>query len=190
MTKLNLIHLPEPQLEFKYGQTLVYPRDGLFLYGPVDGGRPEIHYGVIGTKAGVDRLERWAKSLAGLIDVPPPRKGARPIEPQHVAFPGFSAAYNASWPTKPKTVVNTIDPSALHDALRIVNRNEAIKAAVDLYVNGLIARCDRMEDPPSFWFVVIPEDVYDLGRPLSKVPTREKIPRFAGSAETGAGCPA
>jgi hypothetical protein len=29
MTKLSLIHLLEPQLEFKYGQTLVYPRDGL-----------------------------------------------------------------------------------------------------------------------------------------------------------------
>src|ERR1700704_5201161 len=108
--KLNLIHLPEPQLEFKYGQTLVYPRDGLFLYGTVDGGRAEIHYGVIGTKAGVERLERWAKSLASFIDVPPPRKGARPIEPQHVAFPGFHAAYSAAWPVKPKTVIDTIDP--------------------------------------------------------------------------------
>ena len=113
------------------------------------------YYGVVGTKAGVERLERWLKSLAGFIDVPPPRKGTRPIEPQHVAFPGFSAAYNAQWPVKPKTVIDTIDPSALHDALCIVNRNEAIKAAVDLYVNALIARCDRMEDPPSFWFVVI-----------------------------------
>ena len=132
MAKLNLICLPEPQLEFKYGQTLVYPRDGLFLYGPVDGGRPEIHYGAIGTKAGVNRLEAWAKSLAGFIDVPPPRKGARPIEPQHVAVSRILCRYNAAWPTKPKTVINTIDSAALHDALRISNRNEAIKAAVDL----------------------------------------------------------
>jgi hypothetical protein len=175
MTKLSLIHLPEPELEFRYGQTLVYPKDGLFLYGPVDGGRPEIHYGAIGTAAGVDRLERWAKKLAAFIDVPPPRKGSRAIEPQHIAFPGFSAAYNAEWPVKPRTVINTVDPSALHDVLRISNRNEAIKAAVDLYVNALIARCDRMEDPPSFWFVVIPEEVYELGRPLSKIPTKEKI---------------
>jgi hypothetical protein len=141
MKELDLIHLPEPELEFKYGQTLVYPRDGLFLYGPVDGGRPEIHYGAIGTPAGIARLERWAKSLEGFIDVPPPRKGARPIEPQHVPFPGFAAAYNAPWPVKPRTVINTISETALHDALRISNRNEAIKAAVDLYVNALIARC-------------------------------------------------
>src|SRR6478735_3225526 len=98
MKKLDLILLPEPLLEFKHGQTLVYPRDGLFLYGPVDGGRPEIHYGAIGTKVGVERLERWANSIAEFVDVPPPRKGAKAIEPQHVAFPGFSAAYNALWP--------------------------------------------------------------------------------------------
>jgi hypothetical protein len=147
MNRLSLIHLPEPELEFKYGQTLVYPRDGLYLYGPVDGGRPEIHYGAIGTPGGIDRLERWAKSLAGFIDVPPPRKGAKAIEPQHVAFPGFAAAYNAPWPIKAKTIINTIDPSKLHDVLRISNRNEAIKAAVDLYVNALIARCDHDGGP-------------------------------------------
>lgn len=175
MVELDLIHLPEPELEFRYGQTLVYPRDGLFLYGPVDGGRPEIHYGAIGTAEGVSRLERWTKTLANFIDIPQPRKGARAIEPQHIPFPGFSAAYNAQWPIKPRTVINTISAAALHDALRISNRNEAIKAAVDLYVNALISQCDRMEDPPSFWFVVIPEDVYDLGRPLSKVPTQQKI---------------
>src|SRR4051794_13447166 len=124
---LKLIHLPEPKLEFMYGQTLAYPRDGLFLYGPVDGGRPEIHYGVIGTKAGVERFERWAKSIAKFIEVPPPRKGAKAIEPQHVAFPGFSAAFNAMWPVKPRTVIDNIDPEALHKALRISNRNEAIK---------------------------------------------------------------
>jgi hypothetical protein len=76
---------------------------------------------------------------------------------------------------KPRTVIDSIEPSALYNALRILNRNEAVKAAVDLYVDALVARCDRMEDPPSFWFVVIPEEVYDLGRPLSKVPVKERI---------------
>ena len=33
-----LVHIDEPLLEFRFGQKLVYPRDGLFLYGPVDGG--------------------------------------------------------------------------------------------------------------------------------------------------------
>jgi hypothetical protein len=82
MTTLDLIHIPEPQLEFRFEQKLVYPRDGLFLYGPVDGGRPAIQYGAIGTPAGLARLERWAQSVAGFLPPPPPRRGARLIEPQ------------------------------------------------------------------------------------------------------------
>jgi hypothetical protein len=175
MTTLDLIHIPEPQLEFRFGQKLVYPRDGLFLYGPVDGGRPAIQYGAIGTPAGLARLERWAQSVAGFLPPPPPRRGARLIEPQHVAFPGFAAAYNSAWPLKPRYSIATIDGEALAKALRITNRNEAIKAAVDLYVEPLIARAAKLEDPPTFWFVVIPEEVYQLGRPRSKVPAPDRI---------------
>jgi hypothetical protein len=170
MTSLPLVHIDEPLLEFRFGQKLVYPRDGLFLYGPVDDGRPEVHYGAIGTPAGLARLDRWTQMVAGFVPPPPPRRGARLMEPQHVAFPGFSAAFNSAWPVRPRTMVSTIDGEALANALRIDNRNEAIKAAVDIYVTPLIAAASRMEDPPTFWFVVIPEEVYDLGRPLSTVP--------------------
>jgi hypothetical protein len=175
MSALHLIHVDEPHLEFRFGQKLVYPRDGLFLYGPVDGGRPTVNYGVIGTPAGLARLERWAQSIAGFVPPPAHRRGARLVEPQHVAFPGFAAAYNSAWPTKPQASITTIDGGALAKALRIANRNEAIKAAVDLYVEPLIAAAARLEDPPTFWFVVIPEEVYELGRPLSKVPVPERI---------------
>lgn len=87
MSKFDLIHIPEPLLEFRYSQKLAYPRDGLFLYGPVDEGRSQVKYGAIGTPAGVARLERWAEGVGGLINVPPPRPRARAIEPQHVVFP-------------------------------------------------------------------------------------------------------
>jgi hypothetical protein len=175
MSALPLVHIDEPLLEFHFGQKLVYPRDGLFLYGPVDGGRPEVHYGAIGTPAGLARLERWTAMVAGFVPPPPARKGARLIEPHHVAFPGFSAAFNSGWPAKPRTTVATIDGEALTKTLRIANRNEAIKASVDIYVTPLIAAASRMEDPPTFWFVVIPEEVYELGRPLSKVPVPDRI---------------
>jgi hypothetical protein len=175
MTAAKLIHIEEPLLEFRFGQKLVYPRDGLFLYGPVDGGRTEINYGVIGTPAGIARLKRWTHSIAGFIPPPPPRRGAKLVEPQHVPFPGFAPAYNSGWPTEPRTTIATIDGPALSNALRIDNRNEAIKAAVDLYVTPLIAAAARIEDPPTFWFVVIPEEVYELGRPLSKVPPSDRI---------------
>ena len=175
MTSLKLIHIDEPYIEFRYGQKLYYPRDGLFLYGPVDGGRPEVHYGAIGTSTGVARLQHWAQMIAGLVPPPPPRHGARMLEPQHVPFPGFAPAFNAVWPTEPRTTITSIDAQALSRALRISNRHEAIKAAVDLYVTPLLAAAARLEDPPSFWFVVIPEEVYELGRPLSKVAATERI---------------
>jgi hypothetical protein len=31
----RLIHIPEPRLEFRLGQKTEYPRDGLYLFGPV-----------------------------------------------------------------------------------------------------------------------------------------------------------
>jgi hypothetical protein len=175
MSALSLVHIPEPLLEFRFGQKLVYPRDGLFLYGPVDGGRPEVHYGAIGTPAGLARLERFTGMVAGFLPPPPLRKGARLIEPQHVAYPGFGAAFNTPWLVKPRTAVATIDGEALVKSLHIANRNEAIKAAVDIYVTPLITAASRIEDPPTFWFVVIPEEVYELGRPLSKVPVPKRI---------------
>lgn len=32
----KLIHLPEPTLAFGHGQTLEHPKDGLFLFGPLE----------------------------------------------------------------------------------------------------------------------------------------------------------
>ena len=175
MSKLEIIHVPEPLLEFRYGQKLAYPRDGLFLYGPVDDGRAQVKYGAIGTPAGVARLERWAELAAGTILPPPLRKGARAIEPQHVLFPGFAQAYNTAWTTRPHAKITSIDSDKLSRALHIGNRNEAIKSAVDLYVEPLVAAASRLEDAPNFWFVVIPEEVYELGRPQSRIAARERI---------------
>lgn len=70
----RIVHVEEPLLEFRFGQKLVYPRDGLFLYGPVDGGRPAVNYGAIGTPAGLARLERWTQALGGFMPPPAPRK--------------------------------------------------------------------------------------------------------------------
>jgi hypothetical protein len=172
---LSLMHIDEPLLEFRYDQKLAYPRDGLFLYGPVDGGRSAIRYGVIGTSQGVERFARWAETIKRYLAAPSPRPGARAVEPQHIPFPGFASAFNTYWPDKPTKVIQSIDAAAVSRALHIGNRNEAIKTAVDLYVHPLIAAAHRSEDMPNFWFVVIPEEVYELGRPQSRVPIAERV---------------
>jgi len=175
-TPIPVRHIPEPQLEFGYGQQLEYPRDGLYLYGPPVSDEPikEVRYGAIGTPEGIRRLEVWARSMAGFIDIPPPRAGHRAVEPQHVPFPGFEQAFSARWRTRPSVTLPDIDPATLSNALHIGNRHEAVKKTVDLYVERIIEAVNRIEHPPAFSFVVIPELVYQLGRPKSVVPVAER----------------
>ncbi len=173
---LDVIYLDEPALGFGYSQNLEYPRDGLYLYGPIDRGKgpKSIRYGVIGTPNGIDRFKRWAAEISRFIDIPEKRKRAKEVEPHHVPFPGYSEAFGAEWNAEPAHVIDKIDPKKLGDVLRIENRHEAIKEAVSLYVEPLVEAQNRLEDPPSFWFVIISEDVYRLGRPQSRVPREER----------------
>lgn len=180
-----LFHIDEPVLEFRYGQKLEYPRDGLYLYGPVDSAdtpRP-VRYGYIGTAGGLERFCRWAEQVAKFIPVPPHRQGAKEVEAHHVPFPGFSEAFNAIWPTKPSRAISDIDEEELKRRIHIGNRHEAIKLTVDIFVERLIAERARDEDPPSFWYVVVPEFVFKLGRPQSKV---SKSDRVTGSVRISA----
>lgn len=173
----QLTHIPEPTLAFRYGQGLEYARDGLYLYGPVDATdiRRPIRYGFIGTSAGLERFCRWAQQVSGFIAAPPTRRGAKALEPHHVPFPGFAEAFNAIWSAKPSRVISDIDEQDLHRRIHIANRHEAIKAAVDVFVERLIAERKRDEDPPSFWYVVVPEFVYELGRPQSTVSKVDRV---------------
>jgi hypothetical protein len=172
----------EPLLQFGYDQQLAYPRDGLFLFGPY--GRPEdlptILYGVIGTCEGVRRLRQWASQLNGYIPIPVPGRRSRKIEPQHVPFPGFGEAFRSHWPVQPIAVIEDPSTEQIERTLRLENRHEAIHDAVDLYVSRLIRENNRLENPPAFWFVVIPEIVYELGRPQSFVSKDERVPGQVG----------
>ena len=170
-------HIAEPALEFAHGQTVEFPRDGLFLFGPVDAKKQfsATRYGVIGTPDGVDRFRRWSQTLAGYIPIPVPGPRSRAIEPQHVPFPGFKEAFHSDWSTEPSAIISDITLQEISDTLHIENRHEAIKGCVDLFVTRLVREENRLEAPPQFWFVVIPEVVYELGRPQSKVPRDQQI---------------
>lgn len=170
---MNIKFIEEPLLKFGFEQTLDYPRDGLFLFGPVQNG-PRIdvvRYGVISTSEGLKHFEAWSAKIQKFIDAP---IGAKGVSAYNVPFPGFEQAFHAKLPNEPHCKLATISRKELLHALHIKNRHEAIKLAVDLYVNELIAENDRNESPPEFWFVVIPEEVYKLGRPMSSVPTKDR----------------
>ncbi|MGA2206090.1 MAG: hypothetical protein ABSG10_05110, partial [Terracidiphilus sp.] len=170
-------HIPEPKLEFAYGQKVEYPRDGLFLFGPCDATKEfsATRFGVIGTAEGVKRFERWSEKMRGNIAIPAPGPRSRGVEPQHVAFPGFKEAFHSEWPEKPVAVIDDITTAEIKEKLYIHNRHEAIHGCVDIYVSRLVHEENRLEAPPSFWFVIIPEMVYELGRPQSRVPRADAL---------------
>lgn len=171
---MKIEFIEEPLLQFGFDQSLDYPRDGLFLYGPVeDGPRVDaIRYGVIGTPEGIEHFKTWSASIQRYIHSP---VGTQGVSAYNVPFPGFEQAFRAKWPSEPHCTLSTISKERLSNALRIENRHEAVKSAVDLYVEELIAEHDRNESPPEFWFIVIPEEVYRLGRVQSSVPVKERV---------------
>src|SRR3954451_9810191 len=177
MRKSYLIYLQEPQLEFRFGQKAEYPRDGLYLFGPVDASSEprQVRYGVIGSPAGLRRFKEWAAQVSRFIDTPSPGRMSKAIEPHHVPFPGFREAFYAAWSTEPSRTITDIDEDLLLGSMRIANRHEAIKTTVDIFVDRLVADRKRDEDPPSFWYVVIPEFIYELGRPKSVVALGDRI---------------
>ena len=178
--------IDEPLLQFGYGQTLDYPRDGLFLFGPIQDGPlvDVVRYGVIGSPGGVAHFRKWSSKIQAYIEAPLGRDDT--VAAYNVPFPGFEQAFRARWPKEPHCTLATISSEKLSRALHVANRHEAVKLAVDLYVEELVADQNRNESPPEFWFVVVPEEVYRLGRPQSSVPVDQRVPGNVFITETRA----
>ena len=159
---LSLTHLEEPALEFGHGQSLEDPRDGLTLFGPLDEGKPYgIRAGVVGTPDGVKRFGRWVASLSGPIL----ESEGGLVRPD---FPGFEAAFGVPWSATP-SVVREISGHELSEVLRISDGNIRVFRAVSMYADK-IAEVSKDEDVGvDIWFVVIPDEVYEYGRPESRV---------------------
>lgn len=172
---MKLSYIVEPRLEFAFQQKEEYPRDGLFLFGPIqDETAPEvIRYGVIGTSHGMQCFYKWSNAIRGYIGrFKPPHN---PEAAHHTSFPGFQSVFRSSWPKEPLARIE-VEEADLNNAMRIENRYEAIKTAVDLYVNPLIEFSNKEEAEPDFWFVVIPEFVFRFGRPTSTVSKIDRVP--------------
>lgn len=163
-------YLPEPQLTFGKGQTIASPKDGLFLFGPIEAQvQPGmLRIGVIGTSAGLRHYQNWVEKIHGFIpamDSP---------SPQHRPFPGFAEVFKVKFPTQPICQISIPD-SDIHQALFIADRHQAVYKTVDVFANRIRGYLAQEEVPVDVWFVVIPEQVYDLGRPKSVVPKELRI---------------
>jgi hypothetical protein len=171
MSNWRVKHIPEPTLAFRYGQTAEYPKDGLFLYGPVPSNQnpTRMDIGVIGTPDGVRRYSKWAGTIEKKIEVPPPRPGKKRNEANFFFWPGFSAAFSAEWPARPFATCQ-IDPTELTNRILGADRHAAIYQAVELYDLALRKYLREQDARPTLWFVIVPDDVFKYGRPKSFVP--------------------
>ena len=170
MTNSPLQHIREPRLGFGHGQELEHPKDGLFLFGPLqDKTNPaEMRIGVIGTPSGLMYFREWVKSIQryippGVLD-----------KPHHASWPGFQAVFDTRWPEEPLAEL-TVSERDIHGSIRIADRHEALYKTVALFAEPILRHLRQNEAPPAMWFVVIPEEVHLYGRPKSFVPKDERI---------------
>ncbi|MCK9619134.1 MAG: hypothetical protein M0R47_01215 [Methylobacter sp.] len=162
----RLIYIPEPQLCFGFEQQLDFSKDGLMLFGPLDGpDRPRsLRIGLVGSPKGIERYKKWVKSINHYIP------SANVDATHHTPFPGFEAIFGAKWPVEPVCTIKITEKKILEN-IRIKDRYQAIYNTVSLYENEIRRHLREEESSVDIWFVVVPEEVYKYGRPKSSVPT-------------------
>ena len=163
---IDLVRFEEPLLDFGHGQSLVDPRDGLTLFGPLDKGRPfGVRTGVVGTVDGIRRFNNWVSEIS------------RPIRGEglaHPTFPGFEAVFGIPWSASP-TVVREISSKGLGEVLRLDDGHIRVYQAVEMYAKEIFEASRDEDVGVDVWFVVIPDEVYTYGRPQSRPPAGERV---------------
>lgn len=162
--------ISEPKLEFGYRQTLEDPRNGLFLFGPIIDNRTpsQIRAGVIGTPRGVAMYRRWVEAANKFI----PAASANSLH--QFPFPGFEAAFRSRWPISPITEI-AVSPTEISNTIRLSDRYKAIYDTVSVFERPIRRRLRDDDVQVDVWFVIIPDEVWKLGRPLSRLSSDQAI---------------
>ena len=81
------------------GAEALTPKDGLFLFGPVDSNQnsARMDVGVIATAAGLQKYSKWVASIERFIDVSLPNPKRKRKRCQHVCGPA-----SRRWPQSPR----------------------------------------------------------------------------------------
>src|SRR5260370_35728043 len=160
------IDLDEPKLVFGHDQTADHPKDGLFLFGPVDSNQnpARMDVGVIATPAGLQKYSKWVASIERFIDVPPPKPKRKRNDANTFVWPGFEAVYGAGWPSKPFATC-LIDADELSRRILGADWHHAIYSAGALYEEAL-RKYLRGEDPmPALWVALVSSQDVTYRRP-------------------------
>lgn len=166
--KNEILKFREPRLKFGYGQDVEDPRDGLTLFGPYDRGKlTDFSVGIIGTPEGRRRMKNWLKKINGPIYYPT-------VDIAKPFFPGYEATFGVTFPFE-GIVELDIHELSLNQLLKYSDAHQRVSNVVDMYVDELVRYRKEEESKVDLWFVVIPDDVYQYCRPMSKIPKEGSI---------------
>jgi len=162
----RLLTFEEPQLRFAHEQMLEDPKDGLALFGPPE--KPiGVQYGLIGTPQGIRQFKTWARTMRGCIQADPDVESS-------VLWPGFDAVFRQEWPIEPRALIE-VDAQELSRVVHLTDAHQRVFDTVELFSRP-IERWVREEDPKvALWFVVVPEELWALCRPKSRVSRFEGV---------------
>ena len=168
--------IQEPLLEFRYGQKLSDPRDGLSLFGPYDTNTPGhpgiLSYGVVGTSQGVELFSKWAEAMIRpWVDAPKDRYRLWP------PYPGFRAAFASEWKVNP-VWKHELDGKDLSQLARRHDSYERVHSVVDKYLD-VFQDVEQLDERISVMICIVPDEIYQTCRIQSRVTntTGEKISR-------------
>ena len=170
---MESLRIREPLLEFGHGQRMEAPKDGLFLFGPLEGtaGRSQVRIGVVGTDSGAGLSRRWLQRIGVHI----PGKLNRQGHPTTWApdWPGFETTFELAMP-KHAMVEIGLTGTEIERCIKRSNRADAVRSTVLLFAEAIRAHLRNEERRPDVWLVVVPDVVYRYGRPQVAPPPRDE----------------
>jgi hypothetical protein len=158
---IKFIH--EPSLVFAHNQKAIDPRDGLLLFGPFDIKKtygPKC-IGIIGPERLRKIFQKYLKKIQSPVSNSD-RVIARPD------FPGMETIFGISIIFSNIQEIE-VPQEEIDKDLKYSDSHQRVYRLVDSYTSRLLSFSDREEAPVAVWFIIIPEDVYTLGRPKSHV---------------------
>lgn len=172
MSGLGIELLEEPALEFRYAQKHTEPHHGLSLFGPLDSdasARPGIvTHGVVGTRGGIVGLQAFLDRLHYPVFAkygdPAVITKAQFLWP---TFPGLTVAFACDWPTS-SGWSEEISGTTLTNALKNMDPHKRAFDVCSIYLQA-IQRAAQRDDRLSVIICVVPDDIWDACRPLSKI---------------------
>ncbi len=166
--------LDEPKLEFRYGQQLADPRDGLSLFGPYGADAPghpgAVSYGVVGTPVGIELFSAWSHAMVcSWTDAPNDRRRLWP------PYPGFEAAFASVWRSKP-VWKKALESDELSDFANRHDPYERVYSVANQYLSA-VKDLEKLDERVSVMVCVVPDEVYKTCRIKSRAiqPTGEVV---------------